>query len=141
MPPVSIKRFEKLFFASLGLTLLATVLSNEPLQQQAIADDSGLGPVFDFLFTLAINLLFWFFIARRASNVAKWILVGFTVLGVVMLPWIYEDFTGIGLTYTLLNGLSFLLSLASTAMLFTRESVEWLKSKGAVTPVDPDVFS
>jgi hypothetical protein len=140
--PVSIKRFETLFLASVALTVLAIMLNLDILRNQALAQSSAAaGPIAGVIVTLLVNLPLWFFIARRASNVAKWILLVLLAFGLVSLPWTFEEVFAVSTSYSLLNVVAFVLSLASTAMLFTRESVAWLTSHGAVTPVDPGVFS
>jgi hypothetical protein len=142
MPPVSIKRFEKLLVVSTALALVSILIDYTTIQEQVTGTDPWLeGPVAELAINLMVGLFFWLFIVRRASNVVKWIWTVFTVLGVTMLPWIYSDFVGVSTTYALLNGLSFVIGLVSTALLFIRESIVWLKSNGALTPVDPDVFS
>jgi hypothetical protein len=142
MPPVSIKRFEKLLVASTALLFAATLIDYTAVQERAIGSEPWLeGPVAEIVINLLISLFFWFFIVRRASNVVKWIWVVLTALGLALLPWIYSDFVGVSTTYALLNGLSFVIGLVATALLFTRESIVWLKSNGALAPIDPDVFS
>lgn len=60
--------------------------------QEAVASDpalTGLGSGFlvgTTVFSLAVMLLLWYFVSRRASNIARWILVVFTLLGLLFLP-------------------------------------------------------
>jgi hypothetical protein len=90
MRPKSIIMFERLFLASLALGALNFLLGYEDLAQLA-ANDPGLrrlGLGSGFLVGIvaasyAVYLLLWHLIARRASNMAKWILVLFAVLGLL----------------------------------------------------------
>ena len=94
MRPQSIVLFERLFLASL-------VLERARLRAQLRADDGDLARrsghaaarprqrIRDrhrWSSAYAIYLLLWYLIARKASNVAKWILVVFTALGVLVRP-------------------------------------------------------
>ncbi|MFM5955240.1 MAG: hypothetical protein ACKOPE_13190 [Novosphingobium sp.] len=140
--PSSITRFEQLFFASLAATTVAIMLNYGTLRSQAIAQGSSpAGPIIGILLTLLINLPLWYFVARRASNVSKWILVVLVAIGTLMLPWTYAAVFAVSMSYTFLSILAYGLSIASTAMLFRRDSVSWLKSGGAVGAINPDIFS
>jgi hypothetical protein len=142
MKPLSIKRFEQLFIASAVITVLATMLNYGVLRSQAIAQGSAAAsPIAGVVFELLVSLALWYAIVRRASNVAKWILVVLVTLGAISLPWTYEEVFLVSRSYSLLSIVAFVLSLASTALLFTQESIVWLKSKGTVLPVSADIFS
>ena len=84
MRPRSIEMFEKAFFASLVLGAINTLLSWR-LVAAAASDPTlraagvGQGLVLTgVLVGLLLPLLLWYFIARRASVVAKWIYVVLT---------------------------------------------------------------
>jgi hypothetical protein len=84
--------------------------------------------------------LFWFLIARRASNTAKWILVTLTAIGLLSIlswPGLLATY---GTAYIALVALTTALNFASVALLFRGDAVRWLKSKGTVAPVDATVF-
>jgi len=94
MPPQSITMFSRLFLGSLALGTVNYALNYENAIGQLQADPAAaqLGTagagimIATFVFSMAISLLLWFFIARRASNAARWILTVFTVIGVLSLP-------------------------------------------------------
>ncbi|MXO86911.1 hypothetical protein GRI38_12820 [Altererythrobacter aurantiacus] len=129
--PDSIRMFEKLFLASIALGIVNMIISFGDTQA-TLADDpataqlgSGFA-IFIGLFVLGVNLLFWFFIARKASNIAKWILVVFTVLGLVMLPGTLATLSGFALILSLLVTA---LQLAAIVFLFKQDAKEWFAGK------------
>lgn len=91
MRPNSILMFERLFLASLAGSLLGTVLTFDEVVNSVGADPAlrnvGLGGGFVvgvMVVSFAVYLLLWYLIAHKASNVAKWILVVFIAIGVIM---------------------------------------------------------
>lgn len=90
MRPSSIVRFDRLYLASIAVGLIGNILE-WPLTMARLAenpDTAALGSTATvaaggmIAIGVAIALLLWFFIARRGSNVAKWILVVFTVFAI-----------------------------------------------------------
>jgi len=86
--PKSIERFEQLYFIGLVLGLALQILnwnkSMEAFQQSPTTAAIGLPMMLGSLVVgLAISLSLWFFIARRGSEVAKWIYVVLTGLGLL----------------------------------------------------------
>ncbi len=91
MRPQSIRMFDYLFLGSLALSVLNFLLSVGDAEAQFAADPAAaqFGPgllIGAFAVSMAISLLLWFLISRKASNIAKWILIVFTVIGLLMLP-------------------------------------------------------
>lgn len=93
MRPQSIKMFDYLLLGSLVLGTVNFAFSfgdtMEVLQSDPAVAEVGLGTGFaigTFAFGMLITLLLWFFISRMRSKIAKWILIAFTVLGIIMLP-------------------------------------------------------
>jgi hypothetical protein len=144
MRPVSIIWFERLFLASIVLGLANSILVWEESMATITADPvlASLGATF-LIVTMAIsegiNLLLWYFIARRAANVAKWILVVLTLVslaGTAMLLATATYPTGLeGVVTTIVLGLY----LVSVGMLFRSDAREWFERKGRM--LDPDIFS
>lgn len=134
MRPQSIIMFERLFLASLALGVLGLILSYGQIADLATSDPGmqqlGLGSGFLIgvvAVSYAVYLLLWFLIARRASNVAKWILVVFTVLGVLSaLP----SLTGSWNVTLLLSLAVYALEIAAVVYLFQPDAKAWLGGKG-----------
>ena len=113
--PPSIVRFEQLYFISFALNLLAIALSWR-VQEAALATNPQLAQIPWFLpvaavVRIGIALLLWWFVARRGSVVAKWIVVVFAVFGGFgLLAALY------GLVLGSLGPITALVSIASAAL-------------------------
>lgn len=90
MRPSSIVRFDRLYLASIAVGLVGNILE-WPLTMARLAENPDTAAMGSTATVAAggmiaagilIALLLWFLIARRGSNVAKWILVVFTVFAV-----------------------------------------------------------
>lgn len=135
MRPVSIVWFERLFLLSLLIGLLNAILSYDRTLAMVQSDPAfaqlGWGSGFVIVVTaisLLIPLLLWYFIARRASVIAKWLLVAITAIGVLMIgfePGEGASLTNIGILATTI------LQVAAIVLLFRRDAVAWLGKKGA----------
>lgn len=145
MRPTSIINFERFYLGALALGVVNSAMSWSQAQEMLTADPNiaaaGLGSGF-LITTMAIGiiipLLLWYFIARRGSNIAKWILVVLFGIGLLGLLASFANPLTPG-------GLTMVLSLATTALqayavylLFQADAVAWLTGAG---PVDPDAFN
>lgn len=145
MRPRSIVLFDWLYLGSLLGSLLSAPLSYSKLGEMSDSDPAlaaMAGSIGTFFFVsmgiaLGISLLLWFFVSRKASNIAKWILVAFTAIGVVgLVPSLQEPmFGGTQLAITIVLTL---LQVVAAALLFRPDAREWFEGK---PPVDPDVFN
>lgn len=136
--------FDRLFFASLALSLVNSAVSYSAVQQQ-FSTDPALAPVGGFagpffvvslVVGFAISLLLWFFISRRASDVAKWIQVVFTAFGVLgVVQNLTKPMFGAG-PLVLMVVLT-VLQVAAVYFLFRPDAKAWFAGQG---PVDTDVF-
>lgn len=145
MRPHSIVQFERFYLGALVVGLVNSalqwnhtqdMLANDPAMQAA-----GLGSGFlisTMVIGLAIPLLLWYFIAKRGSNIAKWILVVLFGLGLIGLLMTFNN-------PMMPGGIAFILSIVSVAMqayavlmLFKPDAVAWLTGRG---PTNPDTFS
>lgn len=140
MRPPSIVGFERAYLAAIALSLLNALLNWDamvaPLDDPAMRA-TGLDSNF-VLISLAVGtaiaLLLWYFIARRASNVAKWIylvLLTLGLLGMVMNlanPAIPKDIV------MLLSAIGALLQLYGGWLLFQPDAKAWLSGEGRVDP-------
>jgi hypothetical protein len=139
--PESIERFEQLFFVRFVLGIVVAIYTwndnVERFHQSPLADRMGDGVLYIVsAFSITISLLLWFFIARRGSEVAKWIyivLFGFSLLSLLAflapLPEGAPRFTLITQVSTVV-GLA--LTAASVWFLFRPDTRAWF-NKG----VDP----
>jgi hypothetical protein len=138
MRPQSIVMFERLFLASLVLSLLTLAVGYDEMAA-TLAEDPGmqqLGLGSGFLIAMvtvsyAAYLLLWYLIARKASKVAKWILVVFTAIGVLSaLPSLAGAWT-----WTMLVSLAvYALEVGAVICLFQPDARAWL---GGGAPSDP----
>lgn len=142
MRPRSIELFEKLYLGAAGVGLLNALVNYGALREQAVATGTAAAtPLLGAAIGLGINLLFWFFIARRASNVAKWIMTVMTALGLVSLGLMWSVLGAYGPVYLTLNAVTTALQVAALVCLFRADAAAWLKSKGKDAPIDPTVFN
>ena len=146
MRPQSIELFEKVYLGAIGVGLVNTALSWGALAasvQNAGGSAAALGPrlmIGSIAIGLVISLLLWFFIARRPSNVAKWIYVVITAIGVFgVLSSLANPLAPRGVT--MIGGfVATGLQVFAAWLLFRPDAVAWLESKGADGPGDPSTF-
>ena len=130
MRPTSIVLFERLFLLSLAIALVNGFLQYDALVAQVGNDPAlaqlgwGSGAILVVMaISLLIPLLLWYFIARRASNIAKWILVVMTLLGLLFVnldPGQLGSLAGIAsLAVTILQ-------LVAIVLLFRADARAWL---------------
>ena len=114
MRPKSIVTFERLYLGALALGIVDIVLSWQETSARLAADPRArdLGSTFlpmTVLISVIIPLLLWYFVARKASVVAKWIVVALFVLSIAAFL-IGAQRTGLP------SGLSGILSLVAVVM-------------------------
>ena len=144
--PASIVLFEKLYLLSIVVSAIGIALGWDRMTAAAAAQpgmpaatQQGL-VIGAIAFTFAIAFLLLYFIARRASNIAKWIFVVLVAYGV------FAFVTGLsttGLVFDaafLTNAASLALTLYCAWLLFRPDAKAWLESKGADGPADPTTF-
>ncbi|MDF8333244.1 hypothetical protein [Novosphingobium cyanobacteriorum] len=141
MRPTSIDQFEKLYLGASVFGLLNFIFNfDEATRQMAQLQYGIVFLVIAALVGLGINMLFWFFIARRASNVAKWILTVLTAFGLVSTGMRWQLMTSYSPLRLTLSLLVLVLQVIAVAYLFRADAVIWLKSKGRQGPVDVATF-
>ncbi|MGN6356870.1 MAG: hypothetical protein ACTHLU_05255 [Novosphingobium sp.] len=148
MRPKSIVLFDWLFLGSVVVSAVNTTLSYDTMAElfrtqpelAAIGDAGGAVYLGSHVFSIVISLLLWFFISRRASNVAKWILTALTALGVLSTINLVQSEQQSGLPPYLLGFAVVLIVLQAIAVafLFRKDAAAWLAGKG---PVDPRDFA
>ena len=143
MRPNSIVLFERLFLGSLAVSAVASVIAYDSVLAEVNSDPAmaqlGLGGGFVagmLALSLAIYLGLWFLIARKASNVAKWVLVVFAAIGMVSLAASLSSFRpDLG---SLLGLASYGLEIAAIVYLFRSDAVAWLKGEWNADPATFD---
>lgn len=141
--PQSIILFDKVFLAAIGVSLLGIVLFFDANLRALEADpaiaEMGVGGGLLITITalsLGIMLLLWYFISRRASSLAKWLLVGLTIIG---LPSSFSGLTNTGGLQLLLTAAVLVLQILAIVLLFRADSRAWFQAKGQA-PVDANTF-
>lgn len=142
MRPASIVLFERLFLASLVVSVASFVLTYEQTMGLLESDPAmaGLGFGSSVILGLAIAgyaiyLLLWFLIARKASSVAKWILVVLVALSLISLlatlaaPW---DLI------LLISAVVYALEVAAVVCLFNDDAKDWFSGKWSADPTTFD---
>ena len=143
MRPQSIELFEKVYLGAIAISLISVALtwSETVLKFDTRVPGSGAalagGAIAIFI---AISLLLWWLIARRASNPAKWVLVVLAAIGLfgflssLFLPTVPKD-----LNFAV-SVVTNLLDVFAAWLLFRPDAVAWLESKGTDGPGDPKTF-
>jgi hypothetical protein len=142
MRPPSILMFERLFLGSLALSVVSYFVNYESmlrdLETQPGVAELGLGSGFaigSMAVGLAIYLLLWFFIARKASSVAKWILIAFLALSVISLPAMVMALWDLGVVLGLAV---YALEVAAAVYLFRDDAAAWFKGEVSTDPATFD---
>ncbi|WP_315760404.1 hypothetical protein [Sphingomonas sp. Y38-1Y] len=128
MRPPSIIWFERLFLAALLIGLVNSTLVYGQLGAAGGAQPLGAGVlIFSIGIGLVINVALWYFVARRASNAARWILVVLFVLGLASLLFSVAMGTFPPGAAGALGALGWVLQTASIVMLFRRDAAAWFR--------------
>jgi hypothetical protein len=130
--PQSIVTFERCYLGAIALGLANNAFNWSNMQEQmAATPNSELLPDWFLPATigvgLVITLLLWYFVARRGSVVAKWILVVFFAIGLLGLPAIITGMsTGLITPLMAIVGLATLaLNAVAVFMLFRPDTKPW----------------
>lgn len=134
MRPDSIIKFERFYLGALAVGVVNAALGWGATQEYMAKDPAvaaaGLGSGFlisTMVIGFAIPLLLWYFIAKRGSNIAKWILVALFAFGLLGLVFSFNQTLAIHGAMGLVFGLiAFVLQAAAVFMLFKPDAVEWL---------------
>jgi hypothetical protein len=134
MRPPSIVNFERLFLAAMALGVICVVVGYEAATAQLARESAlrqlGIGGSEMYIGIsaawLAIFLVLWFLIARKALNAAKWTLVILAAIGAV---FFLPALTGRWDLALLLDVAYYALELAAVARLFRADATAWLTGK------------
>ncbi len=146
MRPQSIIRFEQAYLASIVVwgintalgwgTQMATVEASFAAMPEMIPAMRAL-LVGMTLFVLLVSLLLWYFTARKASEVTKWIIVALFGLAAVGLPFSLAGFEKTGLVPAALNVVTFALTAVAVWMLFRPDASAWFRASDGSVPPPP----
>ena len=127
--PQSIVWFERLYLGGVAIGLANTLINWSSMQEQiAATPNSEMLPDWFFGVTMAlgigINLLLWYFVARRGSVVAKWIVTIFFALGLIgILRTLGSDMAAPGTTAIAIAVL--VVQAGAVFMLFRPDTKAW----------------
>lgn len=140
MRPQSILVFERLFLLSLVVSAVAFFLGFDQLTGDPTVVRSGLGTGFILgvaAASYALYLLFWYLIARKAVNWAKWVLLALVAISLVSLPGALVQLARSFDVDVLLNVAVLALEVVALGYLFRADAKAWLNGE---RPVNPTVF-
>lgn len=132
MRPASITRFDQLFLGAMALGIANTILGYDTTMTElqsdpAVAELGMASPGFLIgvsAFGFVISLLLWFLIARRASGVARWVLVVLTVIGVIGIPF---SLIGVPLVQAILTLIITAMQVGALWFLFRPDAKAWFE--------------
>lgn len=145
MRPPSIVKFDQLYLAIIVIGVIGFAVNWESAMTQIKANPglsqlgwSGAGVLIGmYAFSITISLLIWYFISRRASNIARWILVVLTVYGLISLPFSLF-LVALPLASLIIAIVSAALQAAMVWFLFRPDAAAWFKH--GRRGMDTDVF-
>lgn len=140
MRPSSIVNFERIVLLSVLLGIVNTVMIWDRLTAAVAATGMGTGVAIGVqVLTVAIYLVLIWFIARRASNVARWIYIVLCAIGLVFGAMGIGQVAALyGNTVLVINLVQYVLALVSIWLLFRPDANAWFRGD---RPADPGVFS
>ena len=137
MRPPSIQLFEKTLLAALAVNLVATatnwgsitaVLGDPRLAGLNLGEGFVIATV---AVSFVIYLVLWFFIARQASVVAKWIFVALTALGLLNFVQVLATTELVVGLVPLLGAVALVLQVYAAWLLFRADATAWLDGGGS----------
>jgi hypothetical protein len=126
--PNSIIWFERLYLGTIALGLINTAITWSTIQGQVAATPgAGLLPggfmIGTILIGVVVNLLLWYFIARRGSNVARIILTVLFALGIFGVFAIFVQ--GMPWSMKIVPLISFVLQAVGVFLLYRPDAKPW----------------
>ena len=134
MRPQSIVNFERCYLGAIALGVVNNVLNWQNAQEQVRAAGAGVLPSWYLPVTLvvgiAISLLLWYFTAKRASTVAKWILTVIVALGVLGSAFAFVSGTAPKGLAGIVAIVVMVLQVVAVYLLFRSDAKRWFDGKG-----------
>jgi len=133
--PKSITTFNRLNLAATLVGIVNIFAHYTLLRNLAISDGaSPAGPILGVFFLIISYLIFWLFIYRRGSNIAKWLFVALTAVSVAMIPFNLRGVIAVGVVYAVIDCIAFVLQIAAAAVLFRSDVKAWVAPKAVDCP-------
>jgi len=133
--------FDWLFLGSLAVSAAGVVISWQPMMAQLAAQpgvaELGIGSGFlagAIAVAFAISLLLWFLVSRKASSVAKWILIVLAAVSLISVPGMLGGPWNLS---TILGLISYVLEIAALGFLFRPDARAWFTGD---TNAEPATF-
>ncbi|WP_132468617.1 hypothetical protein [Novosphingobium sp. ST904] len=136
MRPYSMVKFDRFYLGSLVLGVVNALLAaRDTLSAVSVGFVLGVQA-----FSMALMILLWFLISRRANNAAKWVLTVLTAIGLlVMIPTLPILAAGSALDLIFMAAVT-ALQVTAVVNLFRADSRAWFARKGIVLD-DETIFS
>jgi hypothetical protein len=128
--PQSIVNFERAYLGSVVLGLVSTAVNWDGLKAQ-VAATPGAEILPEWFLpasigaSIVINLLLWFFVAKRGSAVAKWIVVALFAFSLFSLPRLFGGDVALPGTLLAFAVVNYLLNAVAVWMLFRPDTKSW----------------
>lgn len=141
--PQSIKLFDYFYLGSVFLGLLGFISGYRSAEAQLAAQslDNGVAVppivlVGGYIIGALISLALWYFVSRRRSTIAKWIIVFFFLLSLL---GVGGYFTGPTPLHEIYGLLALIAQAVAVGMLFRGDAIRWLNAPKAPgdTPDEP----
>lgn len=135
--PLSIRRFERLFYLGLATGALNdwVLATNTDPQVRHLEPATAM---MDLAFTITVNLLLLWLIAYRGSNPVRWVFIVLVAFGAVVMVARASDALAYGDLSLALTLAQFLLCAMEIFLLFRPDSRAWFAGR---RPIDPEIFS
>jgi hypothetical protein len=134
--------FGWLVFASVALNVFGLVHYSEEFRAMAVAQHTAAaGWLVSIVIAIGSNGFFWWRIARRAGNVARWVYVMLVLVSLLQFGTVMEYTRTLGWPYAAMMGGCAVFGLAAIALLFRRDVSRWLRSAGKEGETDPSIFA
>ncbi|MCT2401344.1 hypothetical protein [Novosphingobium mangrovi (ex Huang et al. 2023)] len=139
--PPSIRMFGYLIFGATVISVGLLLIYYGELRADALSQGrSAASPLLAVMWVIGYNLCFWVAIARRASNIARWLLLGLTALGLLNQFLEYDSYLRLGSFYLATTVVASLVQIAAVAILFRRDAAHWLCNRGTMEPDEAEIF-
>ncbi len=135
--PKSIVQFDYVYLAVIALGLVSSALSWEALLATGSVKEMvaklGMAPLYaTILFVTALQLLLWYFIARRGSVIAKWVFVIYVGAILLFSGYSLASYGAISTAIGVISVAAIVLQAIAIWLLFRPDTAEWF-GEDAVT--------